>query len=38
MRFSRCGSCRKDTCCYDEYIATQYVLSKLEGRTTVFEY
>ena len=29
MAFSRCGSYRKDTCYYDEYIAIQYVLNKL---------
>ena len=38
MTFSRCGSYPKDTCYYDEYIAIQYALSKLEGRKTVFKY
>ena len=32
MIFSGCGSHRKDTCYYDEYIAIQYVLNKLEAR------
>ena len=31
MAFSRCGSYRKGTCYYDEYIAIQYVFNKLEG-------
>ena len=30
MAFSRCGSYRKDTFYYDEYIAIQYELIKLE--------
>ena len=38
MAFSRCGSYREDTYYYDEYIAIQYVLNKLEGRMTAFEY
>ena len=38
MTFSRCGSYRKDTCDYDEYIAIQNVLNKLEGRMTAFKY
>ena len=38
MTFSGCGSYRKDTYDYDEYIAIQYVLNKLEGRMTEFEY
>ena len=29
MPYSRCGSYRKDICCYDEYIAIQYELNKL---------
>ena len=38
VTFSRCGSYRKDTCYYDEYIAIQYVLNKLEGRMTAYKY
>ena len=38
MTFSGCGSYRKDTYDYDEYIAIQYVLNKLEGRMTAFIY
>ena len=38
MKFSGCGSYRKDTCYYDEYIAIQCVLNKLEGRMTAFKY
>ena len=38
MKFSRCGSYRIDTCYYDEYIAIQYVLNKLEGKMTAFKY
>ena len=38
MTFSRCDSYRKDTCDYDECIAIQYVLNKLEGRMTAFKY
>ena len=38
MTFSRCGSHLKDICYYDEYIAIQYVLNKLEGRMTALEY
>ena len=38
MPFSRCDSYRKDTCYYDEYIAIQYVLNKLEDRMTAFKY
>ena len=38
MKFSRCGSNRQDTCYYDEYIAIQYVLTKLEGRMIAFKY
>ena len=38
MKFSRCGSYRKDTSYYDEYIAIQYELNKLEGRMTAFKY
>ena len=32
MTFSGCGSYRKDSYDYDEYIALQYVLDKLESR------
>ena len=32
MAFSGCGSYRKDSYDYHEYIAVQYVLNKLEGR------
>ena len=38
MKFSRCGFYRQDTCYYDEYIAIQYVLNKVEGRVTAFKY
>ena len=38
MKFSGCGSYRKDTCYYDEYKAIQCVLNKLEGRMTAFKY
>ena len=38
MTFSGCVSYRQDTCYYDEYIAIQYVLDKLEGRMTAFKY
>ena len=38
MAFSRCGSYRNDTCYCDEYIAIEYELNKLEGRTTAFKY
>ena len=38
MTFSRYSSYCKDTCYYDEYIALQYVLNKLEGRMTAFKY
>ena len=38
MTFSRCASCRKDTCYYEAYIAIQYALSKLEGRMIAFKY
>ena len=37
MTFSGCGSYHKDTCYYDEYIAIQNVLDKLEGRMTAFK-
>ena len=40
MTFSGCGSYCKDTCNYDEYIASynvQYVLNKLEGIMTAFK-
>ena len=39
MTFSGCVSYCKDTCDYDECIATVYnVLNKLEGIITAFEY
>ena len=38
MTFSRCGSYRKETCYFDEDIAIQYVLNKLEGRITESKY
>ena len=39
MKFSGCVSYCKDTCDYDEYIATEYnVLNKLEGIITAFKY
>ena len=37
MTFSGCGSCHKDTCYYDEYIAIQHVFKKLEGGMTAFK-
>ena len=38
MTSSGCGSYRKDTCYYEEYIAIQYVLNKSESRMIAFEY
>ena len=38
MTFSGCSSHRKGTCYFDEYIAIQYVLNKLEARMTAFKY
>ena len=38
MKFSRCGSYRKDTYFYNEYIAIQYELNKFMGRMTAFKY
>ena len=38
MKFSGCGSYRKDSYDYDEYIAVKYVLDKLEIRMTAFRY
>ena len=38
MTFSSWSSYRIGTYCYDEYLAIQYVLNKLEGRITVFRY
>ena len=38
MTFSGCGSYRKDSYAYDEYIAIQYVLDKLESRMTALKY
>ena len=35
--FSGCDSYHKDTFDYDEYIAIQFVLNKLEGRMTAFK-
>ena len=36
MTFSWCDSYCKGTCDYDEYIAIQHVLNKLEGIMTAF--
>ena len=38
MKFSRCGSYRKGNCYFDEFVAIQYLLNKLEGRMTAFRY
>ena len=38
MKFSGCGSYRKDSYHCDEYIAVQYVLDKLEIRMIAFRY
>ena len=38
MTFSGRGSYHQDTDYYDEYIAIQCVLNKLEGRITAFGY
>ena len=39
MKFSGCVSYCKDTCDYDEYIATVYNVShKIEGIMTAFKY
>ena len=38
MTFSWCDSYREETCYYDENIAMQSVLSKLEGGMTAFKY
>ena len=38
MTFSRYGSYHKDSYPYDEYIAIQYVLDKLESRMTALKY
>ena len=38
MTFSRCGSYRKGTCFYDEYIPIQYESHTLEGRMIAFKY
>ena len=38
MTFSGCGSYRKDSYAYDEYIAIQFVLDKLESRMTALKY
>ena len=38
MTFSGFGSYRKDSYDYDEYIAVQYVLDKLESRMIAFRY
>ena len=39
MKFSGYASYCKDTCDYDEYIATVYnVLNKVEGIMTAFKY
>ena len=36
MTFSGCGSYRKETCDYDEYIVTVY--RRLDGIMTAFKY
>ena len=36
MTFSGCGSYRRDTSNYDEYIAIRYVFDKLEGGMAAF--
>ena len=38
MALSDCGSYRKATYDYDEYIAIHYVFNKLESGKTAFDY